>query len=76
MNVDRENFGSAALQEMREVAPSHPPHPMSDAVPLERVETFVVEERGQIALCGRVAGADRVEIGRRRNDDRRFIGDC
>ena len=51
------------------------PEPVGDAVGLERVEAFVVEEGEGVAAGGRVAGAGGQQVGADRGADRGFVGE-
>ena len=74
MDIDGKDLGNPALQETGEIAPVIAPQPMADAMPLQRVKALVVEERRQMGLGRRVAGADGDEVGDGRGDDRRILG--
>ena len=74
VDVDAERLGDATLQVGGQAVSLAVPQPVGDAIGLQRVEAFVVEERLGVAAGGRVAGAGGEQVGADRAADRR-VGD-
>ena len=71
MDVDAERLGDAILEVGGQAVSLVAPQPVGDAIGLERVKAFVVQERLGVAAGGGVAGAGGQEIGADRGADRR-----
>ena len=63
MDIDREDFGDAALDMPGEMRPFLAPERVADPVCLDRLEPLEVEERHQEVRAGGIAVADREQIG-------------
>ena len=73
VDIDREHFGDAALQVVRRMSAVLPPEPVADAIGLQRLIAFEVEERGQQVRAGGVAVADGAQVDRSGLDDARVV---
>ncbi len=69
MDVDGEEFGNAALQVERHRAAALVPQPMRNAVALQRMEAFEIEQRLDVGMAGGIAVVIGDDVGPRRLAD-------